>query len=182
MSDTPPTDTAPPESPSPSVGRRLLRGAGQLLGWAVAILVVGYLVGRWRSPSLESAPDFTLVDLRSGARVTLADFRGKPAVLNFWASWCGPCRLELPALERFAQNHPDVQVIGIGHDDPDDLRAAATDAGVTYRLLHDGGAASHAWGVSTLPTTFALDADGQLVWSFTGLLLDPQLIWLGWTL
>jgi thiol-disulfide isomerase/thioredoxin len=178
MSATPLAD-ARPEPPSPTLARRLLRGAGQLLGWAVAILLVSYLVGRWRSPDLASPPDFTLVDLRSGARVTLADLRGKPAVLNFWASWCGPCRLELPALERFAQNHPNIQVIGIGHDDPDDLRAAATDAGVTYRLLHDGGAASRAWGVSTLPTTFALDADGQLVWSFTGLLFDPQLIWLG---
>ncbi len=174
------TDTAAPTAPRRPLGKRLLHGAAQLLGWAVAILVVSYIVGRWRSPALETPPGVALVDLRTGARVTLADLRGKPTVLNFWASWCGPCRLELPALERFANAHPNVQVVGIGHDEPGDLLSAAADAGVTYRLLHDPGATSKAWGVSTLPTTFALDAEGRLVWSYTGLLLDPHLVWLGW--
>ncbi len=163
--------------------RGLARSAGSVLVSVATVLLVIYLVGRLRGPSLASAPPVDLVDLRTGQRVSLEAHRGRPVVLNFWASWCGPCRLELPALGRFARRHPEVVVLGISHDEPEALVAAAAEADAEFPQLHDvTGGVSRSYGVTTLPTTVALDAEGAVVFSYTGMLLDPHLVWLGLSL
>ncbi len=166
-------------SPSPSRLARFARSLGQWALIAVGIVVVGYVAGRLRAPDLpDVAPDFSLRSL-SGEPIALAGLRGRPVLLNFWASWCGPCRFELPALRRFAEARPDVAVLGVAHDEPGDLRATAAEAGTPYPILLDfDGSISERYGVKTLPTTVAIDADGRVIWSYTGVLLDPQLAWL----
>lgn len=172
-------ESTAPEARAPSRIARLGRWLGQWALIALGVVVVGYVAGRLRAPDLpEVAPDFELKSL-AGERVLLSGLRGRPVLLNFWASWCGPCRFELPALRRFAEARPDVAVLGVAHDEAGDLRAAADDAGTPYPILLDfDGAVSGLYGVKTLPTTVALDADGRVVWSYTGVLLDPQLAWL----
>jgi len=100
-------------------------------------------------------------------------------VVNFWATWCAPCRQEIPDLARFAREHPEVEVVGVSVDEgmaTERLKVEAARLGVTYRVLHDlGGEAARAWGVSVYPTTFVLDATGTVVASRVGV-VDGRLL------
>jgi len=90
-------------------------------------------------PQVVTLPDVALAELDGSGEVYLPDLEG-PAVVNLWASWCGPCRDELPIVEEFFQRHGDeVQVIGVDFQDPqvDKARALAEESGLTYDLLTD---------------------------------------------
>ncbi len=145
-----------------------------ILGILLAMQVVGWL----RAPSLpEEAPQFVLRDL-SGADVSLADLRGRTVVLNFWATWCGPCRVEAPSLSSFAAAHPDIVVLGIAADGPaPKLKAAAKDLGITYQILQGDRATLEAYQIETFPTTIVVGPDGAVVSAHTGLMFRPQLWW-----
>ena len=111
-----------------------------VLAIAGSLLAVAFVV---RTSSRESEPRvkanlaFTLEDM-NGAKVNLASYAGKPLIINLWATWCGPCRLEMPQLVEFAAKYKDqgLQVIGISVDDkPDDIRQFAAEYKVTYPML-----------------------------------------------
>ncbi len=171
-------DEAPSEPPAP-----LARRAGRLareLGITVLALVVLWVgLGWFRAPELpRAAPDFALVDL-DGGRHTLAELRGQTVVLNFWATWCGPCRMEVPGLSAFARAHPDIPVLGIAVDgEPEALRKAAKELGIDYLVLRADAATREAYGVSTLPTTVIVGPDGTVRSAHAGLMLQPHLWWL----
>lgn len=139
-------------------------------------LVLMELVGRWRGPELSDlAPPFVLRDL-AGKPVELASFRGRPVVLNFWATWCMPCRIETPAFARFASRHPEVAVIGIAADGSrDEVRSAAKRFGATYPVLLGNAQTLKAYRVTTFPTTVVVDAQGRVRSTHTGMMLDPHL-------
>jgi peroxiredoxin len=110
------------------------------------------------------APDFTLPDL-AGARVRLADFHGKRAVLiNFWATWCPPCRREMPTLERLAQTRREtIQVLGVNLDtvNPAIVRAFVRELGLTFPILLDPDlAVGRTYRVLGLPTSYVVDREG----------------------
>ncbi len=113
----------------------------------------------------EPAPDAAVERLGGSGEVSLADHRGKWVLLNFWASWCDPCREEAPAIERFArENRDEVVVIGM---DTEDLSGDALDFvreyDLTYEMLHDGdGERKDAYGIFALPETFLIDPNGDL--------------------
>ncbi len=143
---------------------------GLIKDWGIALAVavvvfVGWSLLRPSVPSSGSAPIFTLKDL-DGAEVRLADLQGAVVVLNFWATWCGPCRAEIPELSAFAQAHPDVILLGISVDErltAPAVKRHAERLGVTYRVLHDpNGDASDLYRVHTLPTTVVIDAEGNI--------------------
>ncbi len=94
----------------------------------------------------------------------------RPVVVNLWASWCGPCKEEMPIVQRFAAVHPAVRVVGIAIDDsPDAARAFARTVGVTFPLgVDDDGRVGDAYGVSGLPTTLVLDRKGRLAATWAG--------------
>jgi cytochrome c biogenesis protein CcmG, thiol:disulfide interchange protein DsbE len=124
------------------------------------------------------APAFAAPPYRGREPVTLAQFRGHPVVLNFWASWCPPCREEMPALEAAYERYRVRGVVVIGIDGATDTWAASRaflDArGVTYPVGRDeGGQVAQAYHVTGLPTTFFIRADGRvagvaLTGGFTG--------------
>jgi len=127
------------------------------------------------------APDFTVYD-RDGNPVKLSDFRGKPVILNFWASKCPPCRSEMPdfqaAYEEYADQIHFVMVnLTDGAWDTTDSAAAFIDgSGYTFPIYFDtDGDATGTYGISSIPTTYFIHANGGLVAYFTGM-LDMDLL------
>ena len=124
------------------------------------------------------APAFSALPYRGTAPVTLAQFRGHPVVLNFWASWCPPCRAEMPALEAAYQRYRARGVVVIGIDGASDTMSASRrflmDRGVTYPVGRDNrGQVAAAYRVTAFPTTFFITAGGRvagtaLTGGFTG--------------
>lgn len=122
-------------------------------------------------PSTPPAPDFVLTD-QYGETHTLSDYQGKTIFLNFWATWCGPCRLELPDIqvlyEDNGENQNDLVVLGVICPDvgqegsAEDIAAFLEENGLSYPVLMDeGGAVTAAYGISAYPTTFMIDTDGN---------------------
>jgi cytochrome c biogenesis protein CcmG, thiol:disulfide interchange protein DsbE len=113
------------------------------------------------------APALTLPRLERSAKSSLSDYRGKVVVLNFWASWCGPCRDESPLLQRW---HHRIQsrggtVLGVNVlDVSSDARAFVGKYGLTYPMLRDGGGETgKEFGVIGYPETFVIDRRGRIV-------------------
>ena len=158
---------------SASVDKKLI--VGLLKDWGLALGVTVAVFVAWNMlnpgpPSSGGAPDFELRDLE-GNTVTLSDLAGEVVVLNFWATWCGPCRQEIPDLAAFHKENPDIPLVGVSVDDlsTGQLARKAKELGVNYTVLHDRDAtASNAYAVSGLPTTFVLDAQGEIVAVKTG--------------
>lgn len=116
-----------------------------------------------------AAPSFSLPGLDSGT-VTLRQFRGTPVVINFWASYCEPCKEEMPDLAEFARETPGVAVVGVAvNDRPSDSRAFARAVGVPFPLAVDRDAETAGeYGVIGLPVTVLVDRDGRIVTTVTG--------------
>ena len=126
-----------------------------------------------QSPSAESqerpAPDFTLPDL-NGTRVSLGQFRGRPVVINFWATWCPPCRDEIPHLvEAYQREHDSVAFIAISDEPADVVGPFVKEKAMPYVILLDSGdRVSSAYGIKALPTTLFISRDGEIKVYYTG--------------
>ena len=114
-----------------------------------------------------SAPDFTL-DSLTGTSLTLSDLRGQVVVLNLWASWCPPCRAEMPALDNAYRKLGERGLVVLGlnttfQDDEAAARQAVQDWGLTFPVVFDrDGAASATYHVQAMPTTFFIGRDGVI--------------------
>jgi thiol-disulfide isomerase/thioredoxin len=113
------------------------------------------------------APDFDLKSLE-GKNVKLSDFRGKAVLLNFWATWCGPCKIEMPwFVELQKQYGPQgLQIVGVAMDDssPEEIAKFVKEMGVNYPILLGTESVGQSYGgVGALPTTFFVDRDGKFV-------------------
>jgi cytochrome c biogenesis protein CcmG/thiol:disulfide interchange protein DsbE len=126
-----------------------------------------------------AAPAFRLSRLGGGAPLTLASFRGKAVVVNFWSSYCGPCKKEMPRLEAAAQRWARRSVAVIGIDTLDNHRAAqdfARTHGVTYAIGFDDVAEiASRYGVEFTPTTFFVDRRGRIVKRVLAGMTDAEL-------
>lgn len=154
----------------------------RLTGVFVLVVVVGLAIG-WavsggssQTAQLgEKAPDFT-VEVIAGGDFTLSEARGKPVVLNFWASWCEPCRTEIPDISEFADSNPDVTVVGVSVQDADQTaRAFAEEVGATYPLALGTEEVEDAYPTFGLPATYVLDEEGVVTEIFNGL-VDEQIL------
>ena len=115
------------------------------------------------------APDFTLTDA-NGNSVKLSDYRGKVVLLNFWATWCGPCALEITWFVEFEQQYKSkgLEVIGISMDEDGwkVVKPYIQERKVNYRVLLGNDTVSQLYGgVESLPTTFIIDRDGKFAFS-----------------
>ena len=122
---------------------------------------------RQAPPAMGSpAPDFQLIDLQ-GNWQALPDYRGKVVLLNFWATWCGPCRVEMPSMERVYQDLKDegFAILAISSDPQGSIvtRPFVASQGLTFPILHDSDyRVSGSYGVRTLPMSFLIDRNGTL--------------------
>jgi DsbE subfamily thiol:disulfide oxidoreductase len=137
---------------------------------AVAGLVIAELATSDSSESGRAAPELPSQVLQ-GPKVDLASLRGRPALVNFWASWCTPCKEEMPELERIARELGGrASVVGIDwNDSTQNAKAFIRQHDLTYPILRDGsGEVASRYGISGLPTTFVLDSDGRIVRTLRG--------------
>lgn len=117
-----------------------------------------------------AAPGFTLERLDAagaGKQLSLSDLEGKPLVVNFWASWCIPCKDEAPVLQETYERYRDQGLVVLGIDAQDfrkDARGFLERFGLTYPVVYDGkGSTLGKWGVTGFPETFFVDRSGKLV-------------------
>lgn len=113
----------------------------------------------------------------TGEAVSLADYAGTPVVLNFWASWCAPCREELPALERFSQTHPEVAVVGVNYDDSAGAaKKLQEEVGFTFPSIEDGNKdLGTKLGIIGMPTTFFLTEEHRIAALVAGPITEATL-------
>jgi cytochrome c biogenesis protein CcmG, thiol:disulfide interchange protein DsbE len=144
-----------------------------------AVLVAQLLVRSHHRPAPDgdrAAPALALPDL-GGRTVDLAGLRGKVVAVNFWATWCGPCRMELPDLAQVwrAQQGHCFELLGIAEESGrEDVADAAQKIPYPVLLDHDAGALD-AWGVQSYPTTYLVDAEGRIRSVFRGALDKDEL-------
>lgn len=121
----------------------------------------------------QMAPDFALKD-ENGATVHLSDYKGKVVVLNFWATWCGPCQVEIPWFVQFEREYKDrgFAVVGVSLDDDgwSSVKPFIADQQINYRILLGNDSVSTLYGgVDSLPTTFLVDRSGRVASVHVGL-------------
>jgi cytochrome c biogenesis protein CcmG/thiol:disulfide interchange protein DsbE len=140
-------------------------------------LLVWKLTHQQHAPPVGSpAPAFTLPRLDAPGSVSLASLRGHPVVLNFWASWCVPCKAEARVLEQDWRRYRSqgVRFVGVDyHDLGSDGRTFVSAHGLTFPMLADGpGSVTGRYGISQVPETYVLDARGKVVAHLAGPITD----------
>ena len=150
-----------------------------IIGLVIAAALVGVLfLGLGKDPQAiaspligRPAPAFALREVGTGNTVDLTALRGRPVVLNFWATWCGPCWEEHPVLVANARNlQPDVQFVGVVFQDTEEkILGFLNQRGSSYpTLVDEKGKTAIAYGIGGVPETFFLDRNGTIVAKFVG--------------
>lgn len=155
--------------------KRLLQDWALALGVSLALLAVMSIIGSGSSVS-GVAPALSLVNV-AGGKTDLAELHGQVVVVNFWGTWCPPCREEIPEISEWSAEHPDVRVLGVAVNSGsgDRLAAASARLGVTYDVLEATSAVVRDWKVSSFPTTFVIGRDGEIKAARTGSLSKEDL-------
>jgi cytochrome c biogenesis protein CcmG/thiol:disulfide interchange protein DsbE len=172
-----------PQPAEPAARRRglSLGSIVLLLGVLMVVIVVGIALLRAKQgqPTSGLAPDFTVTTF-DGETIRLSDLRGRPVVINFWASWCGPCRDEAPRFQSVWERYRDqgVMILGITYvDDENESRAFMAEYGVTYPNAPDVGTviSEELYFIQGVPETFVIDQQGNVVDFFWFLEDEEQL-------
>jgi thiol-disulfide isomerase/thioredoxin len=132
-------------------------------------------------PVRQAAPDFTVYDGEGNAH-KLSDYQGKPVVLNFWASWCGPCKMEMPDFdEKYGEYGDQVHFLMVnltdgGSETVESASAFIAEQGYTFPVYYDTAfSGANAYGIRSIPMTFFIDAQGDLVTYGEGMLSAEML-------
>lgn len=155
------------------------RGARSARQTAAKVGATGTGAGAGDSLDNKMAPDFELASL-DGKKVKLSDYRGKAVVLNFWATWCGPCKIEMPWLVALQNQYraQGLEIIGVSMDDTgkDGVEKFAQQMGLNYTVLMGKDSVGEAYGgVQGLPTTFYIGRDGKVLDTVSGLISKSEI-------
>jgi cytochrome c biogenesis protein CcmG/thiol:disulfide interchange protein DsbE len=163
------------------VSRKILVGGVAMAMALLATLGAGLVGANGHAAQAQvgkAAPELSVTELHDQSPITLATLRGRPAVVNFFSTWCEGCRAEHQALQQAARSSVDrPRFVGIAEDeDPQAVQRFLEEHGTAYPVAVDPqSSAASAWGVAGLPHTFFLDARGVVVASHTGPLDDRTL-------
>lgn len=126
-----------------------------------------------------TAPDFTLVDVHTDQPVSLSNFTGRPVILNFWATWCGPCKIEMPHLQDVHNNYHNsgVTILAINSgEDPNTVLDFASELNLTFPILVDNmGAVQQLYQIRGFPSTIFIYKDGTVAHNHIGMLSEEIL-------
>ena len=172
----------------PSVKERVRKSGGLLLIVA-GLLLIGYVAFDLRFPVPQSdpvkvaplvgslAPNFTLTDL-AGHDISLKELRGKYVVINFWATWCGPCQVEMPHLQaRHETFGEELVILAVNYDESKEIvQSFVDDFGLTFPVVLDPGAiVQEVYEIRAYPTTYFIDREGVIRSVRVGLLTEELL-------
>ncbi|HTJ82354.1 MAG TPA: TlpA disulfide reductase family protein [Polyangiaceae bacterium] len=158
--------------------------------FAAAAIALAVLAGFFLLPRLahtkkldaKPAPEFVLPVVHNGdpgSRLALADLKGKPVLIDFWATWCGPCAMQTPIVDRLAKRYEGkVNVVGIdvADDDPNVARRYAEQKQLSYPVVvDDKGLTQREYGVTKLPSLIIIDKDGKVIHQTSGLVDEATL-------
>jgi cytochrome c biogenesis protein CcmG/thiol:disulfide interchange protein DsbE len=150
----------------------------------VAVIVFVLFAGLGKDPAIidspligKPAPPFALKAVGSGETIDLESLRGKPVILNFWATWCGPCYEEHPTLVANARALPNVQFVGVVFNDEENkIMRFLAERGTAYPTLLDAnGKTAIAYGVGGVPETYFINPAGTIVAKYAGPLSTDEL-------
>ena len=178
------------EQAEPSSNRKWIIGIAVLLGVSLAVAGWVALVGRNEDEQSSDqgmqvapvagalAPDFTLVNLE-GETVSLSDFHGQPVLINLWATWCGPCRIEMPTIQSRFEEYRDEGfiVLAVNFDEPrGDVQSFRDEFGLTFQILLDTGAeVQKLYRTRSYPSTFFVDRNGVVQVQHIGVMTEGNL-------
>lgn len=138
---------------------------------AILFVIFGIFMIGTTSVSAQSAPDFTLTNLE-GQKVSLSDYKGKIIIVDFWATWCGPCKMEIPSFIKLQEDYKDdVVVLGISLDQggPKVVVPFAKKMNINYPIVYGDGTVVQAYGgIRGIPTTFVIDRDFNIQRKYVG--------------
>jgi len=138
---------------------------------AVIFVIFGLMMIGTTSVSAQRAPDFTLTDME-GKKLTMSDFEGKIIILDFWATWCGPCKMEIPSFIKLQEDYKDdVVVLGVSLDQggPRAVVPFAKQMKINYPVVYGDGNVIQAYGgIRSIPTTFIIDKDFNIQRKYVG--------------
>ena len=147
----------------------------------LAVLIMAVLIGCTKRDVRSTgnvAPDFTLQDL-SGKDIKLSDYKGKVVLLDFWATWCPPCRASIPGLEKIHKAYKDkglvILAVSLDQGDWDSVKSFTTDYGITYIVLRGTEDVSEKYQVRTIPMLLVLDKEGRIQKRYLGFGNDQDL-------
>ncbi|RDV40051.1 TlpA family protein disulfide reductase [Bradymonadaceae bacterium TMQ3] len=182
LEDAPSVDTTP--SGAPPVDKKNM-ALSTLIGLVVGVLLVVNAWNLWGPTaglrSGQPAPDLALPMLGTGEVVDLQDYRGQVVLIDFWATWCPPCREQMPTLQRLADDPEfEAAVLSVNTDDPTADREALVETyldynGLTLPTLLDEGPVRARFKVRAVPTLVVVDAQGRVVTSSSGLHSEADL-------
>lgn len=137
------------------------------------VVYVGQVYAALATKNRQAAPNFVLRNVQ-GDDIHLSDYRGHVVLLNFWASWCPPCKAEIPWLSDFEKSYKDqgLEVIGVAIQDGPlaSLRDFASDLGINYQVLLDDGETAESYRISAVPMTYIIDRDGNIAAASSGII------------